>query len=130
LPIVRDGAAATVRASRDEREPLGPAAVSTRRREREAGREDRVEVVQPVTGGCLPRQREHRALVMRDILSLAVTAAFFVLCVAYVRWCDHIIGPDPELTDDEADTFATLVSPGAEDRDATVGAADKQVVRS
>lgn len=42
---------------------------------------------------------------MRDIVILAVTAAFFTLCVAYVRWCDHIIGPDPDLDghDDDAD---------------------------
>jgi hypothetical protein len=67
---------------------------------------------------------------MRDIVILAVTAAFFVLCVAYVRWCDHIIGPDPDLTDDEADTFAALVGRGADDRDETAGAPDAEVVRS
>jgi hypothetical protein len=49
---------------------------------------------------------------MRDVLVLAIIAVFFVLCVAYVRWCDHIIGPDPdglrdldepdEAVDDEA----------------------------
>ena len=32
---------------------------------------------------------------MSDVVVLAVTAAFFALCLAYVRWCDHIIGPDP-----------------------------------
>lgn len=32
---------------------------------------------------------------MRDVIMLAVTTAFFALCLAYVRWCDHIIGPDP-----------------------------------
>ena len=46
---------------------------------------------------------------MRDIVILAVTAAFFGLCVAYVRWCDHIIGPDPDLTDGESETVASLV---------------------
>lgn len=40
---------------------------------------------------------------MRDIVILAVTAAFFALCVAYVRWCDHIIGPDPDIADDDQD---------------------------
>lgn len=39
---------------------------------------------------------------MRDIVILAVTAAFFALCVAYVRWCDHIIGPDPDINADPA----------------------------
>ena len=33
---------------------------------------------------------------MRDVVVLAVIAAFFALCVAYVRWCDRIIGPDPD----------------------------------
>ena len=32
---------------------------------------------------------------MRDLLMLLLIAAFFALCVAYVRWCDRIIGPDP-----------------------------------
>jgi hypothetical protein len=26
---------------------------------------------------------------------LLLTAAFFALCLAYVWWCDRIIGPDP-----------------------------------
>jgi hypothetical protein len=33
---------------------------------------------------------------MRDVIVVAVVAAFFMLCVAYVRWCDRIIGPDPD----------------------------------
>ena len=37
---------------------------------------------------------------MRDVVVLAVVAAFFVLCVAYVWWCDRIIGPDPDLDDE------------------------------
>ena len=41
---------------------------------------------------------------MRDVIVLAVIAVFFALCVAYVRWCDHIIGPDPDdLRDDDVD---------------------------
>lgn len=32
---------------------------------------------------------------MRDLLMLLLTGAFFALCVAYVQWCDRIIGPDP-----------------------------------
>ena len=32
---------------------------------------------------------------MRDLLMLLLTGAFFALCVAYVQWCDLIIGPDP-----------------------------------
>jgi len=30
-----------------------------------------------------------------DLLFVAVVVAFFALCVAYVRLCDRIIGPDP-----------------------------------
>lgn len=32
---------------------------------------------------------------MTDLLFLAIVVAFFALCVAYVRLCDRIIGPDP-----------------------------------
>jgi hypothetical protein len=32
---------------------------------------------------------------MLDVLMLLLIAAFFAVCVAYVRWCDRIIGPDP-----------------------------------
>jgi hypothetical protein len=31
---------------------------------------------------------------MRDVIVIAVTLGFFALCVAYVRWCDRIIGSD------------------------------------
>jgi hypothetical protein len=41
---------------------------------------------------------------MRDIVVLAIIAVFFALCVAYVRWCDNIIGPDPDgLRDEDVD---------------------------
>ncbi len=43
---------------------------------------------------------------MRDVVVLAVIALFFVLCVAYVRWCDHIIGPDPDDLHDDGDAAA------------------------
>jgi hypothetical protein len=29
-----------------------------------------------------------------DLLFVVITIAFFMLCVAYVRVCDRIIGPD------------------------------------
>ncbi len=33
---------------------------------------------------------------------LALIMAFFAVCIAYVWWCDRIIGPDPvDLTDEE-----------------------------
>jgi hypothetical protein len=48
---------------------------------------------------------------MSDVVMVAVTTTFFALCLAYVRWCDHIIGPDP-------------VEPGTEPADASAGAAD------
>lgn len=37
---------------------------------------------------------------MSDVVILAVTAGFFLLCIAYVRWCDSIIGPDADLGTD------------------------------
>jgi hypothetical protein len=40
---------------------------------------------------------------MRDLLMLLLTASFFALCLAYVWWCDRIIGPDPgDLADEDA----------------------------
>ena len=38
---------------------------------------------------------------MRDVVVLAVITAFFALCVAYVWWCDRIIGPDPDRRCDD-----------------------------
>lgn len=32
---------------------------------------------------------------MRDVLMMLLIAAFFAVCIAYVWWCDRIIGPDP-----------------------------------
>lgn len=32
---------------------------------------------------------------MADILMVLLFLAFTGLCVAYVSWCDRIIGPDP-----------------------------------
>jgi hypothetical protein len=52
---------------------------------------------------------------MRDVLVLAITVAFFALCVAYVRWCDHIIGPDPDgLRDEDVDDVEGDVVAGRE----------------
>jgi hypothetical protein len=34
---------------------------------------------------------------MGDLLFVAITVGFFALCILYVRACDHVIGPDPEL---------------------------------
>ena len=40
---------------------------------------------------------------------LLLTAAFFALCIAYVWWCDRIIGPDPvDLTDEELEPAAEV----------------------
>ncbi|HEY5873976.1 MAG TPA: potassium transporter Trk [Ilumatobacteraceae bacterium] len=33
---------------------------------------------------------------MADVVLILTVLAFFVVCAAYVSWCDHIIGPDPE----------------------------------
>ena len=31
---------------------------------------------------------------MTDFVFIAIALAFFLLCVLYVLWCDHIIGDD------------------------------------
>lgn len=31
---------------------------------------------------------------MADLILVAVTFGFIAICVAYISWCDHIIGPD------------------------------------
>ena len=46
---------------------------------------------------------------------LVVVLAFFALCLAYVRWCDRIIGPDPhDLDAHEAEDVAAsaIAAPG------------------
>jgi hypothetical protein len=40
---------------------------------------------------------------MRDVLMMLLIAAFFALCIAYVWWCDRIIGPDPAGSGDNAE---------------------------
>lgn len=37
---------------------------------------------------------------MTDLVLVVATCAFIALCVAYIGWCDRIIGPDePDLTE-------------------------------
>jgi hypothetical protein len=58
---------------------------------------------------------------MRDVIVLAIIAGFFLLCVAYVAWCDRIIGPDPDdLRDDDVEH--EQVADGAVDVAALAGA--------
>ena len=38
---------------------------------------------------------------MYDAIFLATIVAFFALCVAYIRACDWIIGPDAEFEVEE-----------------------------
>jgi hypothetical protein len=51
---------------------------------------------------------------MADLLMILTFVAFIGLCVAYVRWCDRIIGPDPVPSDtagaDDASTLTTEVA--------------------
>jgi hypothetical protein len=37
--------------------------------------------------------------------------AFFAVCIAYVWWCDRIIGPDPVDLTDEDERDLAFVSP-------------------
>jgi hypothetical protein len=38
------------------------------------------------------------ASVLVDLAFLVILVVFFAVCVAYVRLCDRIIGPDPHPT--------------------------------
>jgi hypothetical protein len=50
---------------------------------------------------------------MADLLFIAITIAFFVVCVGYVRVCDRIIGPDPAIESDDVDSAAAREEVGA-----------------
>ena len=70
---------------------------------------------------------------MRDVIVVAVIAVFFALCVAYVGWCDHIIGPDPDdLRDEHLDErdLAAAGRPVAPDGTAVATALAAEVVPS
>jgi hypothetical protein len=41
---------------------------------------------------------------MADLVLVAVIVAFTGLCVAYISWCDRIIGPDDAAPNDNAVT--------------------------
>jgi hypothetical protein len=41
---------------------------------------------------------------MADIVVLLVFVVFAAVCVAYVRWCDRVIGPDGDAVTDERQT--------------------------
>jgi hypothetical protein len=34
---------------------------------------------------------------MTDLVFVAIVLAFMALCVAYIAWCDRIIGPDESV---------------------------------
>lgn len=42
---------------------------------------------------------------MTDLVLIVATLAFVAICVAYIGWCDRIIGPD-EPADGSGDTDA------------------------
>ncbi len=41
---------------------------------------------------------------MADVVVLLLMIGFIAVCVAYVRWCDRIIGPDPVPAPNGAET--------------------------
>ena len=52
---------------------------------------------------------------MGDLIFLAIIIGFFAITVVFVKACDSIIGPDPDMTTvDEADQ-AGAAAPGAAD---------------
>jgi hypothetical protein len=46
-----------------------------------------------------------------DVIFVSVLVAFFALCVAYLKWCDRIIGPD-EFRAEHDDSVAPYVATG------------------
>ena len=51
---------------------------------------------------------------MVDLLFIVVVIAFFIVCVAYVRLCDRIIGPDaPERESADAGAADELEAVGS-----------------
>jgi hypothetical protein len=47
---------------------------------------------------------------MADLIFVSIIVAFFALCVAYLKWCDRIIGPDEfgaERDDADSPSVAT-----------------------
>lgn len=43
---------------------------------------------------------------MTDLVLVVATLAFIALCVAYVGWCDRIIGADPAPPSDDVTAAA------------------------
>ncbi len=37
---------------------------------------------------------------MADLLLVSVLLAFVLVCIAYITWCDHIIGSDDRRVDE------------------------------
>ncbi len=63
---------------------------------------------------------------MGDLLFVAIVIGFFAICVAYVKACDHIIGPDPDLTDVERGPgSATSEAPVADGSPVTTAGVDR-----
>ena len=59
---------------------------------------------------------------MRDVVVLAIIAVFLLLCLAYVQWCDNIIGPDPDdVRDDDVDEVAKPVATPVASDDGAMG---------
>ena len=51
---------------------------------------------------------------MADLLMVVTMVGFIAVCVLYIRWCDHIIGPDASHTgEDPSSPAAERVEAGA-----------------
>lgn len=48
---------------------------------------------------------------MADVIFVSIIAAFFALCVVYLKWCDRIIGPD-EFGAERDDAASPYVATG------------------
>ncbi len=47
---------------------------------------------------------------MADLIFVSVLVGFFALCVAYLRWCDLIIGPDELVAERDDAAFSSIVT--------------------
>jgi hypothetical protein len=65
---------------------------------------------------------------MADLIFVSVLVTFFALCVAYLKWCDRIIGPDEfgaEL--DDATSPYIVTGPATADASTTTTSGTERV---
>ena len=48
---------------------------------------------------------------MTDLVLVVATCAFIALCVAYIGWCDRIIGPDDAVAPTAVNDASAPIEP-------------------